>query len=105
VISALIVGFLAGVFGRWLMPRDAFRHMSGPKSWGVSLLLGLSGAVVGWLIFSVWLGIGDGGVIFGFGGFVSAVIGVVLLLPILTIWLRVANRRKDRERQNRNAAG
>jgi len=104
VISALIVGFLAGLFGRWLMPRDAFRHMSGPKSWGVSLLLGLAGAVVGWLIFSVWLGIGSGK-IFGFGGFVSAVIGVVLLLPVLTIWLRVSNRRKDREQQNRQAAG
>ena len=39
MIGALIIGFLAGAIGRWLMPKDAFRHMSGPKSWGVSLLL------------------------------------------------------------------
>ena len=34
MIGAAIVGFLAGVIGRMLMPNDPFRHMSGPQSWG-----------------------------------------------------------------------
>lgn len=100
MIGALIVGFLAGAIGRWLMPKDVFRHMSGPKSWGVSLLLGLAGAVVGYLIFTVWLGIGSTK-LFDFGGFLAAIIGVILILPVLTVWLRISNRRKDKELQNR----
>lgn len=103
MIGALIIGFLAGAIGRWLMPKDAFRHMSGPKSWGVSLLLGLAGALVGYLIFTVWLGIGSSKV-FGFGGFLAAIFGVILILPVLTVWLRIANRRKDKELQNRQRA-
>jgi uncharacterized membrane protein YeaQ/YmgE (transglycosylase-associated protein family) len=31
VIGAAIVGFLAGVIGRALMPNDPFRNLSGPK--------------------------------------------------------------------------
>ena len=103
MIGALIIGFLAGAIGRWLMPKDAFRHMSGPKSWGVSLLLGLAGALVGYLIFPVWLGIGSSKV-FGFEGFFAAIFGVILILPILTVWLRIANRRKDKELENRQRA-
>ena len=59
MIGALLVGLVAGVIGRSLMPLDAFRHMSGPASWGVSILLGLGGALLGWLIFTLGLGIGD----------------------------------------------
>ena len=47
MIGALILGFVAGVIGRMLMPGDVFRHMSGPASWGTSLLIGLAGAAVG----------------------------------------------------------
>ena len=57
MIGAAIVGFLAGAIGRMLWPGDPFRHMSGAKSWGVSLLLGLAGAALGYLIFTVGLGI------------------------------------------------
>jgi uncharacterized membrane protein YeaQ/YmgE (transglycosylase-associated protein family) len=81
MIGAIILGFLAGVIGRMLMPGDVFRHMSGPKSWGISLLLGLAGAVVGWLLFTELLGIGDDDV-FDLGGILSAVIGVLIVLPI-----------------------
>ena len=100
MIGALIIGFLAGALGRWLMPRDAFRHMSGPKSWGVSLLLGLAGALLGYLVFTVWLGIGSSRIV-SLGGLLSAVIGVFLILPFLTIGLRISNRRRDKELENR----
>jgi uncharacterized membrane protein YeaQ/YmgE (transglycosylase-associated protein family) len=82
MIGAAIVGFVAGVIGRALMPGDPFRDMSGPKSWGVSILVGLAGAALGYLIFTVVLGIGDTDV-FDFGGIVGAVIGVFIVLAII----------------------
>jgi uncharacterized membrane protein YeaQ/YmgE (transglycosylase-associated protein family) len=91
MIGAAIVGFLAGAIGRMLWPGDPFRHMSGPKSWGVSLLIGLFGAALGYLIFTVGLGIGDTDV-FDFGGIVGAVIGVVILLPFVGIYARLRRR-------------
>ena len=81
MIGAAIVGFLAGAIGRMLWPGDPFRHMSGPKSWGVSLFIGLAGAALGYLIFTVGLGIGDTDV-FDFGGIIGAIIGVVIVLVI-----------------------
>jgi uncharacterized membrane protein YeaQ/YmgE (transglycosylase-associated protein family) len=87
MIGALILGFLAGVIGRMLMPGDVFRHMSGPKSWLVSLVLGLAGAALGWFIFTDLLGIGDEDV-FDLGGLLSAIIGVLILLPIAGLLLR-----------------
>ena len=81
MIGAAIVGFIAGVIGRALMPGDPFRDMSGPKSWGISLLVGLAGAALGYLIFTVLLGIGDTDV-FDLGGIIGAVIGVVIVLAI-----------------------
>jgi uncharacterized membrane protein YeaQ/YmgE (transglycosylase-associated protein family) len=87
MVGALLLGFVAGVIGRILMPGDVFRHMSGPRSWLVSVLLGLAGAAVGWLLFTGLLGIGDDDV-FDFGGIVSAVIGVLIVLPIAGFVLR-----------------
>jgi uncharacterized membrane protein YeaQ/YmgE (transglycosylase-associated protein family) len=87
MIGALILGFVAGVIGRLLMPGDVFRHMSGPRSWLVSLLLGLAGAAVGYAIFTGLLGIGDDDV-FDLGGILSAVIGVLIVLPIAGFVLR-----------------
>jgi hypothetical protein len=52
------------------MPGDVFRNMSGPASWGVSLVLGLAGALVGYVIFTLGLGIGDTD-IFDWGGLLS----------------------------------
>ena len=78
---------MAGVIGRMLMPGDVFRGMSGPKSWGISLLIGLIGAWVGWLIFTGLLGIGDDDV-FDLGGILSAIIGVLIVLPIAGFALR-----------------
>ena len=81
MIGALLVGFVAGVIGRVLMPGDPFEHMAGPRSWGVSLLVGLGGALLGFLIFTVGLGIGDTDV-FDWGGIVGAIIGVIIVLVV-----------------------
>jgi uncharacterized membrane protein YeaQ/YmgE (transglycosylase-associated protein family) len=95
MIGALILGFIAGVVGRMLMPRDVFRHMSGPMSWLTSLLLGLAGAALGWLLFTYLLGIGDED-IFDLGGIVSAIIGVLILLPIVGFFLRRSGTSPER---------
>ena len=61
--------------------------MSGPKSWAVSIALGLVGAVVGYVIFTLGLGIGDDDA-FDLGGLLSAIIGVVIVLLIAGFVLR-----------------
>lgn len=45
MIGALLPGLFCGVVARMLVPGDAFRHMSGPLSWLVSIALGLIGAL------------------------------------------------------------
>ena len=96
MIGALILGFLAGVIGRVLMPGDVFRHMSGPTSWLVSLVLGLIGAAVGWFLFTKLLGIGDEDV-FDLGGILSAIIGVLIVLPIAGFVLRRTGMSPERK--------
>ncbi len=93
MIGALLVGFVAGVVGRMLMPSDYFRSMSGPASWLTSLVIGLLGALVGFVVFTLGLGIGDDDV-FDWGGIVGAIIGVLIVLPIAGWVLRRLDERK-----------
>jgi uncharacterized membrane protein YeaQ/YmgE (transglycosylase-associated protein family) len=81
MIGALLLGLVAGFIGRAIVPNDVLEGMNGPKSWLASIALGLVGAVAGWLIFTGLLGIGDTDV-FDWGGIISALIGVVLVLLI-----------------------
>ena len=81
VVGALLLGLVAGFIGRALVPHDVFAGMRGPKSWLVSIVLGLVGAALGWLIFTAGLGIGDEDV-FDWGGILSALIGVVIVLLV-----------------------
>ena len=92
MIGALLLGLFCGVLARMLIPGDAFRHMSGPVSWLVSVGLGLLGALLGYVIFTVGLGIGDTDV-FDWGGILSALIGTLIVVPIAT-WIlhRTQNR-------------
>jgi uncharacterized membrane protein YeaQ/YmgE (transglycosylase-associated protein family) len=85
MIGAVIVAFIAGAVARLLVP-DMWSEMSGPKSWGLSILLGFAGAALGYLIFTVPLGIGDD--VFDFGGIIGAIIGVLILLPIVGFIMR-----------------
>jgi uncharacterized membrane protein YeaQ/YmgE (transglycosylase-associated protein family) len=86
MIGALLLGLVAGAIGRLLVP-DMWSALSGPKSWLFSLVLGLAGAALGYLIFTVGLGIGDTDM-FDWGGIVGAIIGVIILLPFVGIVIR-----------------
>jgi uncharacterized membrane protein YeaQ/YmgE (transglycosylase-associated protein family) len=87
MIGALLLGLVCGVVARMLVPGDAFRHMSGPKSWLISIGLGLLGALLGYVIFTLGLGIGDDD-IFDWGGLLSALIGTLIVVPVATWFLR-----------------
>ena len=76
MIGAILLGIVAGFLGRFLMPgRDKMGFVA-------TTLLGLAGAVVGWVLFTGLLGIGDRQM-FDFGGLLSALVGVVILLGLL----------------------
>jgi uncharacterized membrane protein YeaQ/YmgE (transglycosylase-associated protein family) len=81
MIGALLFGLVAGFIGRALVPNDVLQDMSGPKSWLASIVLGLAGAALGWVVFTALLGIGDTDV-FDWGGIISALIGVLIILLI-----------------------
>jgi uncharacterized membrane protein YeaQ/YmgE (transglycosylase-associated protein family) len=92
VLAALALGLVCGVIGRALVPNDAFRTMSGWKSWVASTVLGLLGALVGYWIFTGLLGIGDTDK-FDWGGMIGAVIGAIVVVAVAS-WL--INRAKGR---------
>ena len=87
MLGAVLLGLVAGVIARTLMPGDVLRNMSGPTSWLASIALGLAGAVIGYLIFTVGLGIGDTDM-FDFGGIVSAIIGTLIVLAVVGFFVR-----------------
>jgi uncharacterized membrane protein YeaQ/YmgE (transglycosylase-associated protein family) len=78
MIGAIILGIVAGYVGRLLMPgRDKMGFIA-------TVLLGLGGAVVGFLVFTELLGIGDNKM-FDLGGLIGAIIGVMLLLGLYRV--------------------
>jgi uncharacterized membrane protein YeaQ/YmgE (transglycosylase-associated protein family) len=80
MIGAIILGIVAGFLGRFLMPGKD------PMGFFATILLGLAGALLGYLIFSVLLGIGDDDA-FDLGGLLGAIIGVMLLLGLYRLYL------------------
>jgi uncharacterized membrane protein YeaQ/YmgE (transglycosylase-associated protein family) len=99
MIGALVLGVVAGFLARAVVRNDAFEGLRGPKSWLVSIVLGLVGAVVGYFIFNRGLGIGDDDV-FDLGGIIGAIIGAVLVL-LFAGW---AMRRSDTGRRRTRGA-
>ena len=79
LLAALLLGFVCGVIGRMLVPNDAFRMMTGWKSWAASTVLGLLGSLVGYWIFAGLFGWGDEDK-FDWGGIVGAVIGAIIVV-------------------------
>ena len=101
IIGAIILGIVAGFLARALLP--------GKQSMGLlmTMLLGIAGAFVGYLIFTELLGIGDEDK-FDLGGLIGAVIGAMILLFIYertigasrtTAAAPVAERRGGRRRR------
>ena len=75
MIGAIVLGIVAGYLGRLLMPgKDAMGFIA-------TVVLGIAGAVVGFLVFTELLGIGDDQA-FDLGGLIGAILGVMLLLAI-----------------------
>jgi uncharacterized membrane protein YeaQ/YmgE (transglycosylase-associated protein family) len=75
MIGAIILGIVAGYLGRFLMPgRD-------PMGFIATTILGIVGSIVGFLIFTELLGIGDDDA-FDLGGLIGAIIGVMILLAL-----------------------
>jgi uncharacterized membrane protein YeaQ/YmgE (transglycosylase-associated protein family) len=81
MVGAIILGIVAGYIGRLLMPgRDTMGFIA-------TVLLGLGGSVVGFLVFTELLGIGDNEM-FDLGGLIGAIIGVMVLLLLYRLVLK-----------------
>lgn len=85
MVGAIILGLVAGYIAKALVPGKD------PGGFFVTILIGLAGSVVGFLIFTELLGIGDND-IFDLGGLIGAIIGTVLLL---LAYRTFAGKRKD----------
>lgn len=86
-LAIVLLGFVAGAIARALTPNDAFNQMSGPKSWGISLVLGLAGALVGYWFFTGLLGIGDTDK-FDWGGIIGAIIGAMVVTVLASVIIK-----------------
>jgi uncharacterized membrane protein YeaQ/YmgE (transglycosylase-associated protein family) len=78
MIGAIILGIVAGFVGRLLMPGKD------PMGFFMTILLGLAGSLVGFLLFTEVLGIGDNE-IFDLGGLIGAIIGVMIVLGVYRV--------------------
>ena len=76
IIAAIVIGLIAGFIGRALLPGD--------DSMGLvpTILVGIVGALVGWVLFAYLLGIGDSDK-FDLGSILGAIIGTMLVLLVL----------------------
>jgi uncharacterized membrane protein YeaQ/YmgE (transglycosylase-associated protein family) len=76
LIAAIVIGIIAGYLGRLLLPgRD-------PMGFVGTVLVGIVGALVGWVLFTYVLGIGDDDK-FDLGGVIGAILGTMLVLLII----------------------
>ena len=81
MVGAIVLGIVAGYLGRLFMPgKDKMGFIA-------TTLLGLGGAVVGFLVFTELLHIGDDKM-FDLGGLIGAIIGVMILLGLYRLALK-----------------
>ena len=76
LIAAIVIGIIAGYLGRALLP--------GPDPMGfvATVVVGIVGALIGWVAFMYLLGIGDEDK-FDLGGIIGAILGTMLVLVVL----------------------
>ena len=81
MIGAIVLGIVAGYIGRLLMPgRDKMGFI-------MTVLLGLAGSVIGFLVFTELLDIGDDKM-FDLGGLIGAILGIMILLALYPVALK-----------------
>lgn len=81
MVGAVVLGIVAGYIGRLLMPgKDKMGFIA-------TMLLGLGGAVVGFLVFTELFGVGDNDA-FDLGGLLGAILGVMILLGLYRLVLK-----------------
>jgi uncharacterized membrane protein YeaQ/YmgE (transglycosylase-associated protein family) len=83
LIAAIVIGIIAGYLGRLLLPGKD------PMGFVGTVVAGIIGALVGWLLFAYVLGIGDNDK-FDLGGIIGAIIGTMV---VLAIWRAISGRR------------
>src|SRR5215217_4256839 len=76
LIAAIVIGIIAGYLGRALLPGDDSMGFLG------TVVVGIAGALVGWVLFTYLLGIGDKDK-FDLGGILGAILGTMIVLAIL----------------------
>jgi uncharacterized membrane protein YeaQ/YmgE (transglycosylase-associated protein family) len=76
LIAAIVIGIIAGYLGRALLPGKD------PMGFVATVLVGIAGALVGWVIFTYLLGIGDDDK-FDLGGVIGAIVGTMLVLLVV----------------------
>jgi uncharacterized membrane protein YeaQ/YmgE (transglycosylase-associated protein family) len=81
IIGAIVIGIIAGYLGRLLLPGKD------PMGFVGTVLAGIAGALVGWVLFTYVLGIGDDDK-FDLGGILGAIIGTMIVLAIIRLFRR-----------------
>jgi uncharacterized membrane protein YeaQ/YmgE (transglycosylase-associated protein family) len=76
IIAAIVIGIIAGYLGRALLPGDD------SMGFVATVITGIVGALVGWVLFTYLLGIGDEDK-FDLGGILGSIIGVMVVLLVL----------------------
>jgi uncharacterized membrane protein YeaQ/YmgE (transglycosylase-associated protein family) len=76
IIAAIFIGIIAGYLGRALLPGDD------SMGFVATVIVGIVGALVGWVLFAYVLGIGDSDK-FDLGGIVGSIIGTMVVLLVL----------------------
>jgi len=78
LISWIIVGLIAGVLGKMILPGDD------PGGFIVTILIGMAGAIVGGFIVGLLGGTGATG--FNIWSILVATIGAIVLLAVYRLW-------------------
>ena len=73
IIAAIFIGIIAGYLGRALLPGDD------SMGFVATVIVGIIGALVGWVLFTYLLGIGDSDK-FDLGGIIGSIVGVMVVL-------------------------